>query len=108
MRSSSGSVLLMALITSAILYLVAVTLLLLTMTEVQISDFESRSTQALYAAESSVTLGLSYLRQEHNYRATASDTMMIGPPSRQVDRFQRHRFRNRGAVNELADRNEHL
>jgi len=78
MRSSSGSVLLMALITSAILYLVAVTLLLLTMTEVQISDFESRSTQALYAAESSVTLGLSYLRREHNYRATASDTMMIG------------------------------
>ena len=78
MHSSSGSVLLMALITSAILYLVAVTLLLLTMTEVHISDFESRSTQALYAAESSVTLGLSHVRREHNYRATTSDTMMIG------------------------------
>ncbi len=78
MHSSSGSVLLMALITCTILYLVAATLLLLTMTEVQISDFESRSTQAFYAAESSVTLGLSHLRQEHNYRTTSSDTMMLG------------------------------
>jgi hypothetical protein len=76
--ASSGSALLMAVVTSAILYLAAATLLLLTMTEMQIADFESRSVQAFYAAESSVTLGLARLRQEPHYRAVASETMMVG------------------------------
>lgn len=67
----------MALITSAILYLVAAALLLLTATEVQIADFDSRSMQALYAAESSVTLGVSRLRHNSNFRTTTNEAIMI-------------------------------
>lgn len=75
---SSGSVLLMVIITSAILYLVAATLLLLTMTEVHISDYELRSAQALSIAESSITLGLAELRANPDYRTTTSELTTVG------------------------------
>lgn len=75
---SSGAVLLMVLVLSAIMYLIASTLLLITMSEVHISDFEQRSIQALYAADSSATLGLSKLQQDPNYRTTTSDSFLIG------------------------------
>jgi hypothetical protein len=78
MKSSSGTVLLMVLILSAIMYLIATTLLLITMTEVHIADFEQRSTQAFYAAESSVTLGLAKLRTNTDYRTNTSETTSIG------------------------------
>jgi len=78
MNNSSGTVLLMVLILSAIMYLIAGTLLLVTMTEVHLADFEQRSTQAFYAAESSVTLGLAKLRTDPDYRTDASDTTSIG------------------------------
>jgi hypothetical protein len=78
MHSSSGSVLLMVLIMSAILYLVAATLLFLTMTEVHLADFEQRSTQAFFVAESSIARGISKLRQNPDDRTTTTDTMSIG------------------------------
>jgi type II secretory pathway component PulK len=82
MTNSSGVVLLMVLILSAIMYLIASTLLLITMTEIHISDFEQRSTQAFYAAESSVTLGLSKLRENPDYRHKNDlyDTSIGGNP----------------------------
>jgi hypothetical protein len=93
----------MVLIMTAILYLVAATLLLLTMTEVHLSDFELRSTQALYAAESSVTLGVSRLRREPHYRSTTSDTFMVGnnPAMMTVD-FQRNLFHNTTSLYHLT------
>jgi hypothetical protein len=78
MSNSSGFVLLLVLILSAIMFLIASTLLVITMTEVHISDFEQRSAQALYVAESSLTLGLSKLRENPAYRTATSDTMSIG------------------------------
>lgn len=60
------------------MFLFASTLLLFTMTEVHISDFEQRSTQAFYAAESSVTLGLAKLRTNTDYRTDTNDTISIG------------------------------
>jgi hypothetical protein len=82
MTNSSGVVLLMVLILSAIMYLIASTLLLITMTEIHISDFEQRSTQAFYAAESGVTLGLSKLRENPDYRHKNDlyDTSIGGNP----------------------------
>ena len=68
----------MVLILSAIMFLFASTLLLFTMTEVHISDFEQRSIQAFYAAESSVTLGLAKLRTNTDYRTDTNDTISIG------------------------------
>lgn len=77
-NSSSGTVLIMVLILSAIMFLIASTLLLITMTEVHISDFEQRSTQAFYTAESSITLGLSELRKNADHRSNKQDIMSIG------------------------------
>ncbi len=68
----------MVLVLSAIMYLIAATLLLITMTEVHIADFEQRSTQAFYAAESSVTLGLAKLRTNTDYRTNSSEMISIG------------------------------
>lgn len=80
MRShpSSGAVLFMVLILTTVMYLVASTLLLITMTEIQLAGFGQRSTQAFYAAESSLALGLSKLRNNANYRSDTSDTIDIG------------------------------
>ena len=78
MHNSSGTVLLMVLILSAMMYLIAGALLLLTMTETHIADFEQRSTQAFYLAESGVTVGLAKLREKPNYRTDMSDAIISG------------------------------
>jgi hypothetical protein len=75
---SAGTVLLLVLILSAAMYLVAGTLLLITTAEVQIANFEQRATQAFCAAESSLTLGVSLLRDEPDYRADKQAVMTIG------------------------------
>jgi hypothetical protein len=77
-RFSSGVVLFMVLILTTIMYLIAGTLLIITMTEVHLADFGQRSIQAFYAAESSIALGLSRLRTNSNYRSNTSDTITIG------------------------------
>lgn len=61
-RSSSGAVLIIVLILSAIIYLAVSTLLLMTMTEIHLSGFEQRSMRAFYLAETAITMGVSRLR----------------------------------------------
>ena len=66
--TNSGVVLFMVLILTVIMFLVAGTLLIITMTEIRLSDFEYRSTQAFYAAESAFAIGIARLRQNSAYR----------------------------------------
>ncbi len=54
----------MVLILTVVMFLAAGTLLIITMTEVRLSDFEYRSTQAFYGAESAIAIGLANLRQQ--------------------------------------------
>lgn len=69
--SSSGVALFMVLILTTIMFLIAGTMLIITMTEIHLADFEQRSTQAFYLAESGITLGLSELRASGgDYRHT--------------------------------------
>ncbi len=68
----------LVLVLSAIMFLAAGTLLILTMTEIHLSDFEQRSAQAFYAAESSVVLGMSRLQGEPDYRTNYSEPITIG------------------------------
>lgn len=63
-QASAGVVLFMSLILTVILFLAVGTLLLITMTEIRLSDFEYRSTQAFYGAESAIVLGIANLRQQ--------------------------------------------
>ena len=75
---SAGVVLFMVLIVSTIMFLLVGTLLIITMTEVHLANFEQRSTQAFYAAESGLTLGVSKLRENYYYRTVINDTLAIG------------------------------
>lgn len=68
LHTNSGVVLFMVLILTVIMFLVAGALLIITMTEIRLSDFEYRSTQAFYAAESAIALGIARLRQNSEYR----------------------------------------
>lgn len=61
--SPRGTALFMVLLLTTILFLLISTMLLLTMTEINISDVEQRSTQAFYAAESAFSVGIAKLRQ---------------------------------------------
>lgn len=62
-QASSGAALFMVLILTVIMFLAVGTLLIITMTEIRLSDFEYRSTQAFYGAESAIALGIANLRQ---------------------------------------------
>ncbi|GAK59179.1 integral membrane protein CcmA involved in cell shape determination [Candidatus Vecturithrix granuli] len=63
-QASPGVVLFMVLILTVMMFLAAGTLLIITMTEIRLSDFEYRSNQAFYGAESAIALGIANLRQE--------------------------------------------
>ncbi|MBD3325149.1 hypothetical protein GF339_11230, partial [candidate division KSB3 bacterium] len=76
--SSAGVALFMVLILTTLMYLLVSTLLLVTMTEIHLADFEQRATQALYAAESSVALGISRLRTNSLYRSETSEILPVG------------------------------
>lgn len=68
----------MVLIMSAILYLIAATLVFLTASEIHLADYHQRSTQALYVAESSRALGIAQLRKTPEAPpANVSDVMTI-------------------------------
>ncbi|MCP4400326.1 MAG: hypothetical protein GY801_23840 [bacterium] len=74
-RSSSGAVLIVVLVLSAIIYLAVSTVLLMTMTEIHLSDFERRSIRAFYLAESAIALGVARLRSDPANLALFSDTV---------------------------------
>ena len=74
-HSSSGAALLVVLILSAIVYLAVSTVLLMTMTEIHLSDFERRSIQAFYLAESSIARGTARLRTAPDNLTPFSDTV---------------------------------
>jgi hypothetical protein len=75
---AAGVVLFMVLILSTMMFLLVSTLLIITMTEVHLAKFEQRSTQAFYAAESGITLGVSKLRENYYHRTVINDTLAIG------------------------------
>ncbi len=68
----------MVLIVSAVIYLAISTLFLLIMTEIHLADFEQRSTQAFYLAESAITKGVVRLRANHKNHHVLNDLIAIG------------------------------
>ncbi len=70
---SSGTVLIMALVLSVIIYLFVNTLLLLTITEIHLADFQQRSSQAFYLAETAMTKAICSLRGNHKMHTISED-----------------------------------
>ncbi|HWP47325.1 MAG TPA: polymer-forming cytoskeletal protein [Candidatus Limnocylindrales bacterium] len=77
-QSPRGSVLIITLFMVSILYLLGISLLLLSFTETTLSDLEVRSMQSLYLAESALAEGLAKLRTNPDYRTDLNDTLPIG------------------------------
>ena len=77
-HASSGTVLIMVLILNAIIYLAISTLLLLIVTEIHLADFEQRSTQAFYVAESAITEGIVRLRVNHKNHHDLNNLITVG------------------------------
>jgi cytoskeletal protein CcmA (bactofilin family) len=73
-----GSVLIITLLITSILYLLGVALLLVAFTETTLSDLEVRALQSFYLAESALAEGLAQLRTNPDYRTDLNDTRSIG------------------------------
>lgn len=72
----SGSALIMVVILSAIIYLAITLLLLMTTVETHVSFFEQRSMQALFGAESALTLGIADLRANNGQPITINNELV--------------------------------
>ena len=66
--SCSGTALFTVLLLSVLMYFIATTMLIFTMREIRRTDRMHRSHQAFYAAESAISMGISKLRDDSNYR----------------------------------------
>ncbi|PID56356.1 hypothetical protein CSB45_11780 [candidate division KSB3 bacterium] len=72
---SSGAALIVVLILSAIIYLALNAVLLMTTTEIHLSNFEQRSIQAFYLAESALARGVAGLRAAPDDLTSFSDVI---------------------------------
>lgn len=77
-RSTRGTTLIITLLVTSVLYLLGIALLLVSFTELTLSDLEVRSMQAFYLAESALAEGLARLRTNPDYRTDLNDTFPIG------------------------------
>ncbi len=76
-HAEKGVALFIALMMSTIMFLIAAAILVLTMTEIHLAEYEQRSTQAFYIAESAVSHGISLLRTHADRRADRNDTLQL-------------------------------